>query len=188
MQSLTERDKRILRIATIGVAIYLALFFGAKSIKRLEKSRVEYQQLLAQAEKLKRDVGPLENKFLLLEKLKETSKIEVQKISRATVVAEASAAIHKAAQEGGIKLGPMRESASGRSAARELASMQIEGMGQITQIMAFCHKLQSLGFPLAIETFTLAPQQNPPGMLKVNMTVVLFDWDQWKAGKGGRNA
>lgn len=152
----------------------------------MDKAYSEYQQMLVYSERLKKEVGPLENKFLLLEKLKDGSKIEVAKISRATVVAETSAAIQKAAQEGGIKLGPLRES-SARTAARELASMQIEGSGQIASLMAFCHKLQSLGYPLVIENLTIAPQQNPPGMLKMNMTLVLFDWDQWKT-KGGRNA
>ncbi|MGV3773207.1 MAG: hypothetical protein ACO1QB_09930 [Verrucomicrobiales bacterium] len=186
MQPLSERDKKIVRLASIGIAVYLALFIGIKGWKKLEKNRSEYQQMLVEAEGLKREVAPLENKFMLLEKLKEDSKIEVSKISRATVVADTSAAIQKAAQSGGIKLGPLRES-SARTANKELASVQIEGVGQIASIMAFCHQLESLGYPLAIETFTLAPQPGPPGMLKMNMTVALFDWEQWKT-KGGRNA
>jgi hypothetical protein len=192
MQAFSEKDKRTLRFAAIAIAAYLVLFFGFKLRGKLEKTRLEYQQMLVYADRLKREITPIENKFLLLAKLKEHSNIDASKLSRATVVAEASSAIQKAAMEGGIKLGPLRESAS-RSSGKELASMRIEGMGQIAPIMIFCHKLQSLGYPMVIETLNLAPQQNPPGMLKVNLTVVLFDFEQWKTpaktpAKGGRNA
>ena len=116
MPSLTERDKRTLRLAAMAIAIYLVLFFGWRGWARLEAKRHEYQRLVKEALRLKQELRPYENKVLLLEKLKETFRFDPPKLSKASVVAEASAAF-RAAQAGGIELGPIRES-SARTAAR----------------------------------------------------------------------
>src|SRR5436190_10666290 len=101
MANLTDREKRSVRLAAVGIAIYLALFFGARGWKSLEAKRSEYQQLSVDAQRLKRDLQPYENRILLAQKLKENFRMDPEKLSRASVVAEASAAIQKAA--GSIK-------------------------------------------------------------------------------------
>src|SRR3954468_8284275 len=125
MPALSSRDQRTLRLAGIGIGIYLLLFLGWRGGTRLEAKRAEYQQLLTEAQRLKQELQPYENKVLLTQKLKEAFHLDLQKLSKASIVAEASAAIQKAASGNGIQAGPIRES-SARSSAKELASMQLE--------------------------------------------------------------
>ena len=179
MPSLTERDKRTLRLAAMAIAIYLVLFFGWRGWARLEAKRHEYQRLVKEALRLKQELRPYENKVLLLEKLKETFRFDPPKLSKASVVAEASAAIQRAAQAGGIELGPIRES-SARTAARELASMQIEGVGPVPATVSWLHRLETLGFPLILDSVQITPAAGKPGMVKMVLTVVILDFEQWK--------
>jgi hypothetical protein len=176
--NISERDKRTLRIAGIGIAIYLVLFFGVSGWKRLEAKRAEYRDLVANAQRLKREVQPYENRVLLAHKLKESFKMDPQKLSRLTVVADASAAIQKAAQSGKVQLGPIRESA-GRASGKELTSIQLEGTGPVAAIIGFLQKLESLGYPLVVDAVQLTPEKKP-GALKMNLTIVILDFEQWK--------
>jgi hypothetical protein len=178
MVDISERDKRTMRIAGIGIAIYLVLFFGISAWKRLEAKRTEYRDLITSAQRIKREVQPYENRVLLAQKLKDTFKMDPQKLSRLTVVADASAAIQKAAQSGKVQLGPIRETPGG-SSAKELTSIQLEGVGAVPAIMGFLHRLESLGYPLVVDSVQLTPE-NKPGSLKMNLTIVILDFDQWK--------
>src|ERR1043165_8216724 len=128
MTSLTPREKRTVRLGAMALAIYLVAFIGWRGWKHLETRRSEYQELLREAQRHKRELQPYENRVLLAQKLKDTFHIEPQKLSKASLVADASSAIQKAAGSDGIKLGPIRESAA-RPSAKELASMQLEGGG-----------------------------------------------------------
>ena len=179
MQNLTERDKRTLRLATIAIVIYLALFFGLKTWKGLEKKRADYQTLLADTLRLKRELLPAENQALLTEKLKEAFRLEPLKLSRTTLVAEASAALQKAAQGGGVMIGPIRESAS-RPNAKELTSMQLEAVGPIPALLTLLHNMGSLGFPLVVDSLQMSLDPAQPNMVKVNLTIVVLDFEQWK--------
>src|SRR4051812_42662094 len=140
MPALSDREKRTIRLGGIAVAIYLVLFFGVRGWKHLEASRSEYQQLLGEAQRIRRELQPYENRVLLAEKLKQSFHMDPQKLSRASLMAEASGAIQKAAAGGGVQLGPMRESAA-RPSAKELGSMQLEGVGQVAALMTFLHRL-----------------------------------------------
>src|SRR5436190_4117492 len=149
MATLTPREKRTLRFAALAVGIYLVLFLGWRGWAKLEGKRSEYQQLLTEAQRLRRELQPYENRVLLTQKLKENFHLEPQKLSKATVVAEASAAIQKAATSGGVQVGPIRESPA-RATAKELTSMQFEGVGPVPAVMALLSRLETLGFPLVI--------------------------------------
>jgi len=107
--------------------------------------------------------------------------MEPQKSSKATLVAEASAAIQKAAGSGGVQFGPIRESAA-RASAKELASMQFEGSGSVSSVMTLLHRLQTLGYPLIIDSVQMTPETRP-GMVKVHLTIVILDFEQWKNGE-----
>ena len=95
MPALTQREKRTVRLAGLAIAIYLVLFFGLRVWKHLEAGRAEYQQLQVDARRLKRDLQPYENRILLVQKLKENFRMNPRKLSRSSLVAEASAAIQK---------------------------------------------------------------------------------------------
>lgn len=179
MAPLTARDKRTVRIAGILVACYLALFYGARGWKHLEARRSEYQSLLQQAQNVKADLQRYENKVLLMEKLKKNSKLEFSGLTKPALVGQASAALQQAAQEGGIKLGPIRES-PGSSATKELATMQLEATGPVPAIMTLLHRLETLGFPLVVDSVQVDADAKTPGTVKVSLRLVLLDFNQWK--------
>jgi hypothetical protein len=176
---MTDRDKRTIRIGAVILVIYLASFYGVRGWKRGEASRTDYHALVRKAEQLQQDVRAQENKVLLFEKLSEAFKLDPRKLTNETLVAEASAAIQNAAQQGGIVLGPFRET-PGRPSSRELSTIQIEGTGPVPATMALLHKLHTLGYPLIIDSLQLTPAQNRPGQLKMNLTVIILNYDQWK--------
>jgi len=185
MRTVTEREKRTIRIAVIAITVYLILFCGLRLWQRLEARRAEYQKLVKDAQRLKQDVQRYENKVLLLEKLKGSVPLEPSQLSRVALVAEASAAIQRVATTGGVQLGPIRES-SARSSARELASMQLEGFGPVPAMMTFLHRLETLGYPLILDALQINSEPTKPGMVKATLTIVILDFDQWK--KEARNA
>src|SRR5205085_2505793 len=131
---MTARDQRAIRLAAAAISIYLLLFFGWRGWKQLEGKRSEYEQLLSNAQRLKRELQPYENRVLLTQKLKKMFRIDPQKLSRTTLVAEASAAIQRVAGSGGMQVGPVRETPA-RASAKEMASMQLEGIGPVPAIM-----------------------------------------------------
>ena len=201
---MTERDKKTVRIAGIGIAIYLVAFFGFKMWRKGATGRDDYQQMVRRAEKLQNEVRAQENKVLLFEKLTELYQLDPRNIKKETLVADASAAIQTAAQQGGIALGPLRE-APARSTGRELTTIQVEGTGQATAALALLHRLRTLGYPLVIDSVQIGPPQaqggprgsgpggpgggpppgmggppGRPGMVKINLSITILNYDQWK--------
>jgi len=185
MASLTPRDKRTLRFGAIAVALYLTLFYGMSGLNRLEALRNDYDQRVAKAQSAVLERQRHENKILLLEKLKSGSFLNIEGLSRAAIVSQASEAIQKAAQGGGVKLGPIRES-RGSSSSRELASMQLEATGPVTGVMTLLHRLDTLAFPLVIESLQIDPEKNKPGTVKIILHVVLLDYERWKTEERDR--
>src|SRR4051794_27374444 len=126
MPQLIERDKRSIRIAAALIAVYLVAFYGSRVWKHLGMARADYLQLAAKAQGLNKEIQPYETKVMLAEKLMNSFRMDPVKLSKTTVVGEASAAIQKAATAGGVQLGPIRESPA-RASAKELAAIQLEG-------------------------------------------------------------
>ena len=179
MRALTEREKRTVRFAVAAIAVYLVLFFGVRVWRQMEAKRSDYEWLVVDARRLKRDLLPYENRVLLNQKLKGELRMDPAKLSRATVVAEASSAIQKAASSGKVQLGPMRENPA-RSSAKELSSIQLEGSGPVPAVMEFLQQLPTLGYPLVIDSVQLTPESKP-GMIKLSLTIVILDAQQWLA-------
>jgi hypothetical protein len=216
MRTLTPREKRTLRLGAAALAIYLAVFGFLQGGKFFGKKRSDYQALVKEAEVLSQEIKRYQAKCRVTQKLMEDFKMEPLKLSRPVVVAQASAAIQKAALGLGVMVGPVRE-LPGRPANRELASLQLEAMGPLPSLLKFLHQTQSLGFPLVIESLQVGSDANrtgqpggpgmqgppgrpggmPPGMpggmpgmpgmpggpagpLKLNLTIIILDFDQWK--------
>lgn len=179
MRTLSDSEKRTVRIGGILIAVYLVLFFGLSVRTYLETKRADYRKLVAQVQDLKNQIHPYEDKAAHVKKLMESYRLNPAKLSRATVVAEASAAIQNAAASSGIQVGPVRESPA-RSSSKELASVQIEGSGPVPAVMSFMHNLESLGYPLIIDSVQLTTEPMRPGQVKLNLTIVVLDFDQWK--------
>ncbi len=176
---MTAQEKRTILRAAVGLSIYLVLFYGWRGWQALEVRREQYQQLLSQAQGLKRELQSSENKALLAQKLKENFRLDPWKLSRASLVAEASGAIQRAAMTGGVQLGPMRES-PGRPAAKELASVQLEGFGPAPAILGLLNRLETLGYPLVLEAVQINADANKPGVVKLNLTIIILDFEPWK--------
>jgi hypothetical protein len=180
---MTERDKKTIRIAAIAIVIYLAAFGGFKMWRKGASGRDDYQTLVHKAERLQEEVRADENKALLFDKLSELYGFDPRKIKKETLVADASAAIQSAAQQGGIQLGPIRESPA-RSSGRELTTIQVEGSGAVPAALGLLHKLRTLGYPLLIDSVQFGPAQGRPGQVKVNVTITILNYDQFKEKEG----
>ena len=108
--------------------------------------------------------------------------MEPQKLSKTTLVAEASAAIQKAAASGGVQVGPIRESPS-RSSSKELASMQLEGVGPVPAVIALLHRLETLGYPLLLDAVQINPDTTKPGVVRLHLTIAILNFEQWNEDK-----
>ena len=178
MRALTNHEKRTIRIATIGLILYLGVLYGPRAWRHFITGGSQQQQLTQELEAFERDLLPYENRLLRLEKLKAEMGLERLVLPGLELVAEASAALQNSARESGVKLGPVRES-GGRPAAKELASMRLEARGPMPSILGWLATLQTLGFPLVVDSVQIDADPRQPNMLKVNPTVVIVDFEQW---------
>jgi hypothetical protein len=179
MRTLTDREKRTIRYAATGIAMYLALFAGIKIWKLCEQQRASYRRVVQEAQDLKAEVKRYENKIAVVKKLMESFQMDPAKLKKATVVAEASAALQTAAMSSGIQVGPLRESPA-RPSSRELASIQFEGSGPVPATIALLHRVTTLGYPLIIDSAQITQDPTRPGQVKLNLTIVVLDFEQWK--------
>jgi hypothetical protein len=179
MRTLSDRERRTIRYGTVAVAIYLVLFGGFKVWKSLEQRRANYRALVTQAQDLKAEVKRYDYKIAVVKKLMEDFQLNPVKLKKASVVAEASAAVQKAAMGSGVQIGPIRES-SARPSSRELASIQFEGSGPVQATMGLLDSITRLGYPLIIDSAQISQQANRPGQVKLNLTIVILDFEQWK--------
>ncbi len=187
MRALTTQEKRTIRFGAIGITIYLCLFAGLHAWRALAKGRVEYQRMAAEAQTLRLEVQVYQDKVLALKKLMEDSKLDPARLDRVTAVANASAAIQKAAAQGGVRLGPIRES-SAHGSTKELASVQLEGVGSVPALLAFLHETERMGYPLIIDSVQFTSEPRMPGMVKATLTIVILDYDAWKKKKEAQSA
>ena len=179
MRTLTHQEKRTIRLASVGIGIYLVLFGGFKVWKFIEKQCVDYRRLVTEAQNLKLEVNRYEGKIAVTKKLMETFRMDPAKLTKATIVAEASAAIQKAAREGGFQLGTVRESPA-RPSSQELASIQLEGTGPVQATMGLLNRLETCGYPLIIDSAQISADPMKPGQSKLSLTIIILDFDQLK--------
>lgn len=59
--------------------------------------------------------------------------------------------------------------------------MQFEGTGQVPAIMGLLKRVETLGFPMIVDSVQLTPEKTGPGMVKMSLTIVILDFDQWKS-------
>ena len=179
MRSLSPSEQRTVRYAAIGITLYLALFAGFKLSKWVSHRHASYLQLVAEARQLKADSRLDADEAAVVKKLMGEFQLDPARLSANTVVADASAAIQKAAASGGVKPGPIRES-PGRPSEKELATIEFEGSGQVASVMSLLHRLPLLGYPLVIDSLQITPETGRPDQIKVNLTIIVLDFEQWK--------
>ncbi len=176
---LTDRERRTLRFGGIGLAVYLVLFFGIKTWRFAEGRKADYRRLLAEAAVWNDKLAVYDEKVKMTRDLMERFRMDPGSLSRTSLVAQTSAAIQQAALQGGVQLGPVRETPS-RAAGRELTGIQLEGMGPVPSILKFLETLGTLGFPLVTDSVQMGPAPGGPAQVKVGLTLLLLDFEQWK--------
>ncbi|HTI98848.1 MAG TPA: hypothetical protein VL527_08165 [Dongiaceae bacterium] len=184
MRPLNSSEKRTIRLAALGLTAYLTVFGAIKIWQQLEHRRAAYAQLITAAQDLKRELQPYPDKILATRKLMENFQLDPAKLSRPLVVAEASAALQQAAAAGGIQVGPIHE-APAQAATKALATIQFEGSGPVAATMALLQQLPNLGYPLIIDSVQIASDPGRPGQVKINLTISVLDFDQWKEKEAG---
>lgn len=179
MRKLTQREQRTVRYGGIGLGIYLLLFFAFHIWRGLEEKRSDYKDLVQQARDLKSEIENYKTRALVAQKLMNEYHVDPAKLSEASVVAQASAAIQTEAGADGIALGTIRESAS-QSSNLQLASIHIEGSGKVPAMLKLLDRLQRLGYPLFIDSVQLTSNPMQPDHVKFDMTITILDFAQWK--------
>ncbi len=178
LRQLTPHEKRTVRIATAIIAVYLTLFCGFLVYKRLAAVRAKYRSLVAEALDLRQEIRPDPDKVEHARKLMETFRMDPMTLAATSLVSRASAAIQKASDESGMAAGPIRESSS--HTGKEAASIQFETSGPVPAVLALLHNLQRTGYPLIVDSVQMTPDTRRPGSLKVNLIMLVLDFDKWK--------
>lgn len=187
MRPLTDRERRTLRLGGIGIAVYLVLFFGFQAWNRVERRRRDYRNLQREAAALEARLAVYDEKVRLIGDLMEQFRMDPARLSSTTLVAQATAALQRTALQGGIQLGPVRETPS-RAAGRDLGAVQLEGTGPVPAVLRFLQSLRTLGYPLIADSIQLTPAPGGPGQLKLLLTLVVPDFERWKPNDGRPDA
>jgi hypothetical protein len=135
--------------------------------------------LQVEAQHVRDEIDRYHDKAQLAQKLMDNFHLDPMTLARTSLVAQASAAIQKASSQSGIAVGPIRETPA-HSASKEIASIQFEGTGQVTAVMNLLYQLERAGSPLLIDSVRITPDSRRPDQLKVTLTIVVLDFDQWK--------
>jgi hypothetical protein len=184
---LTNREKLMIRHGGIGIAIFLVLFVGFKIWKSFDQHRVDYQNLVQEAKDLRQKTLPYQDKVQLVQKMMDDFHLDPARLKRETVVSDANAAIQKAAKSGGLQLGPIHESPA-RGTGMTLATVQLEGSGQIPAVLSFLAGLNTIGFPLVVDSVQFTADNSRPGQVKMSLTILILDFDQQKMAKEAAHA
>jgi len=179
MRPLTPHEKRTVRLGGIAIALYLVCYGGWQARNYLEKQRAEYVKLEREAQGLRNEIQIYRDRAQAAQKLMDAFRLDPATLSRTTAVAEASSALQKAAAGSGIAVGPVRESPA-RGSGRELATVQFEGVGPVPAVTGFLHRLQTVGYPVLVDTAQITSDSSKPGQAKLALTLTILDFDQWK--------
>jgi len=179
MRPLTDHEKKTVRLAGVGVGVYLLLFGGYQGWRYGEAKRSEYQNLVREATNLRLQVDSYKIKGDHAQKLVDEFQMDPLRLASTTMVAQASAAIQNAAKGGGLAVGAVRETGS-RAKGKELATIQLEAMGPVPAATAFLFRVQTVGYPVLIDSAQITAEPSRPGQVKLNLTLLILDFEQWK--------
>ena len=179
MRTLSSSEKRTIRYAVIGLAIYLVAFGGFKLWSFFAHRRTDYLQMVAEARQSRSQTSLEADQAVKVKKLMEDFHLDPALLKTNTAVAEASAAIQKAAMAGRVNPGTIRES-SGKPSDKSLATIQFEGSGPVAGVVSLLHRLPLLGYPLLIDSMQITADPARPDQVKLNLTIIVLDFEQWK--------
>ena len=179
MRTLTSSEKRTVTYGGIALGVILCLFGGWKLWGDLQKHSAAYIQLVAESRDLRGQLQSYDDRIVATKRLMDNYQLDPAKLTHATVVGEASLKIQQAAASAGIQVGPVRES-SAKASAKELATLQFEGSGPIPAVLGLLKRMETLGYPLIVDSVDITPNPMRPDQINIHMTVVVLDFDQWK--------
>jgi len=179
MRILTDQEKRTIRFASVVLVLGLLLAGGLWCARRLQARRAAYHALLLEAQDVRDEIDRYQEKAHVAQKLIDTFHMDPMTLMRASLVAQASAAIQKASAEAGVAAGAIRESPA-HGTSKEMATIQFEGTGPSPAVMALLYQLERAGSPLIIDSVRITSDKRGPGTVKLNLTIVVLDFDQWK--------
>ena len=171
-----------MRLGAIVLGAAFILLAGQKIWRFFAQQRATYTSLLQEVKQRRSELKPYPGRVQDLKALIDNFHMDPNTLSRTSLVADASAAILKAATAGQVALGPIRETAA-RSTGKELATMQLDCTGKIASVLAFLHKFDSIGYPIIVDSVQLTAEPMKPGMLKAHVALIILDFEQWK-GEG----
>lgn len=145
----------------------------------LHHQRVEYAKLVDDARQWKLKIEKYKQRADVAKSMMDSYHLDPAKLSRETIVGEASSAIQKAAAGNGVQVGAVRETAS-RGNGDEIATMQVEASGQVAAVTGMLHRMQTLGYPLLIDSVQISSDAARPGMMKLTLTIVILNYENWK--------
>ena len=179
MRALTEREKKTVRLAAIGLVGYLVIFYGFKGWNALRDREAHVEQLRLDASLLETRILKEQRKDKRLKELRKSLAIDLEKLDDGTLVTDTRVAIGAAAKSRGVGIGPTKE-APARSDGSTLTTLQFGGGGGISNVADFIYSLPRLGFPLAIERVQITAETKKPGNVRFTMTVSVLSVQAWK--------
>lgn len=185
MKNLTPSEQRTVRIGGLGLAIYLLVFFGFKLFGGVGAMKADYARLVRSAHALRHEIEPYHTRVERLQRMIDKFQFDPGNLATNTVVGRASAALQQAATGGGLQLGPVRESLA-RTTEKELGTIQFDATGPAAAVMGFVARLGTLGVPVVVDSVQINADPRGPGMLKLHLTVIVLDFDQWKPREASR--
>ncbi len=180
-RTLTASEKRTIRYGALVILIFLVLFGGLKICKFFAGLRTHYRTMVAEAHQLRVDAALDADEAAVVRKMMTDFNLDPAALTTNSAVANANAAIQNAAKSGGIQIEAVHESAGGNS-AEELGTIQFQGSGPSTAVVTLIRQLPLLGSPLVIRSLQMTADPMRPGQVKLNVTVVVLNFDNWKKG------
>jgi hypothetical protein len=135
--------------------------------------------MVAEARQLRREAGSDADEAAVVQKMMGDFQLDPASLSTNSVVADASAAIQKAAASGGVNPGAIRESA-GRSSEKELATIEFDGSGPVAAVISLLHRLPLLGYPLVIDSMQITADPMRPGQVQLSIKIIVLNFEKWK--------
>ncbi len=179
MRTLTASEKRTVRLAGLVLAGFLVLLVAWKIFVFFEHQHLAYLKIATEARALKVEAKTYPDKVASVKELMDAFQLDPAKLVKTSVMAEASAAIQRAAAGGGVRPGVIRESPD-HTAKKELGTIQFEGSGAVASVMSLLHRLPLLGYPLVIDSVQITSDPMRPDQIKMSVTIIVLDFEQWK--------
>ena len=176
LPAMSDRDRRTVRFAALAIAVYLVLFGGFKAWSYCEQKRTDYRQLQATARELRDRAITYQQKVLVAKKLMEDLHLDPARLPREKTMSGASEAIQQAAMGRGFGISSIRETPA-HGSGQVLATIQLEGAGPPAGALAFLAGLNTIGFPVVVDSVQFAAM-GAPGVMKMNLTIIILDFSK----------